>query len=195
MAFAKARTALAQVEEKLRRQFGLAGEVGASLQPVITPVIITGDLRDAGNASNQGRAFAFSYAGPIGAGIGGPYWSLRTEADIFVDRITLTLSAAGLCRCYLLTPGVTPAVAVATLAGTWVDRKTIAGDQVPLTRGVPGALTGTAETDQTTFLSVLCAASGAYVPVDVNMMLPAGSTINLQVTAATVFNMSGRIWP
>lgn len=195
MAFAKARTALAQLEEKLRRQLGLAGEVGAQFQPTLTPVIIAADLREAGNASNQGRAFTWSFAGPIGLGFT-TYMSLRTEADVFVDQMTLSISAAGLLQAYLTIPGQSPGVAVVTLAGTWADRKLVAGDQVPLTQGVAGARTGVDVSDQNRIVAVLAGgASGAHVVVPLNVMLPAGSALNWSAGAASAVSIRGRIWP
>lgn len=194
MAFAKARTALAQIEEKLRRQFGLAGEVGASLQPVITPVVITGDLRDAGNAANQGRAFAWNYLGPLGAGFA-TFMSVRMEQDVFIDTLLLGFNgAAQLVQAWLTIPGQAPAVAVTTLAGTWCDRKLIAGDQVPLTQGVPGALTGTNVTDQNRIAGAVLTNATLIIPV--NTMLPAGSALNFTSGGVgAIAGLSGRIWP
>lgn len=193
MAFAKARTALAQIEEKLRRQFGLAGEVGASLKPEILPVVITGDLRDAGNAANQGRAFAWAYAGPIGAGFAN-FMAVRTEQDVFVDYVTIGQAGAlAVMSVWVTVPGQAPAVAPVTLAGTWTDRKLIAGDQVPLTQAAPGVLTGTNVSDQNRILAV--ALANDTQAFRVNLMLPAGAALNFTGGGAMIAGCSGRIWP
>lgn len=193
MAFAKARTALAQIEEKLRRQFGLAGEVGASLNPAIVPVVITGDLRDAGNAANQGRAFAWAYTGPIGVGFAN-FQSLRTEQDVFLDYVVVGQAGAlAVCSVWITVPSQAPAVAPVALAGTWTDKKLIAGDQVPLTQGVPGALTGTNVSDQNRILGV--ALANDTQAFRVNIMLPAGAALNFTGGGAMIAGCSGRIWP
>lgn len=194
MPFEKAKVALAALEEKLRRQLGLAGDIGAQFTPALTPVIIAGDLREAGNAANKGRAFAWSYNGPIGAGFG-TFMSVRTEQDIRIDTLILGNNAAlQVCRCYITVPGQAPAVAVTTLAGSWQDRKDVSTDQVPLTQGVPGALTGTAETDQNRLYSAALASATLVIPV--NVMLPAGSCLNFTSGGAgMIAGFAGRIWP
>lgn len=194
MAFAKARTALAAIEEKLRRQFGLAGEVGATLTPDIIPVVITGDLREAGNAANQGRAFQWCFTGTPGAN---GFFSLQPQADVRIDQVWASSSIAAQFDAWLSVPGQAPAVAVATLAGTWVDRKLIAGDQVPLTQGVFGALTGTNVSDQNRIVGTNIVA-GARETWDLNIMVPATSTLNFRVVGAAAIayiGLRGRIWP
>lgn len=195
MAFAKARTALAQLEEKLRRQLGLAGEVGASFQPQLTPVLIAGDLREAGNAANHGRAFSWCRASAVAANQG---FSLRPEADIYIDQLFISSLVAGLIHVYLTAPNETTGVAVASLQGTWVDRKTVGTDQVPLTGSANwGAFTGTTVTDQNRIVAVNLQANGAVV-IPVNIMLVAGSALNWQNNPGAntpTIGIRGRIWP
>lgn len=201
--FRKAVTSLAQLEEKLRRNLGLAGAIGAVFEPKLTPVIIAADLREAGNASNQGRAFAWvsDVVGVLNL------QSLRFEQDSFVDRFDISVmnnngSGAGRAAIYLTVPGQAPAVAVSALAGTWTDRKTIAGDQVPLTQSALGAITGTAVSDQNRLWGAVTASAAlgvyGYFSVKANVMLPAGSALNFVSTQAGsqfVTVVSGRIWP
>lgn len=195
MAFARARTALAQLEEKLRRQLNLAGEVGATFQPVLTPVIITGDLREAGNASNVGRAFALGVQFGAAANDG---FSVRNEVDVFYDLIGITASAATASYSVWITaPSQAPALVVLNLAGTWTDRKTIVGDQVPLT--IPaafGPVVGTiASTTNRIFHGTIPVNNLTLIPA--NIMLPAGAALNFQtgtgVNAGVM--LRGRIWP
>lgn len=194
MAFERARVALAALEEKLRRQLGLAGEIGTSFLPELTPVLIAGDLREAGNASHKGRAWSWFYNGAAGAGFT-TFQALRFEQDVRVDKIMLANSGAlQTIRCWITAPDQAPAVAVTTLAGSWTDRKTIGTDQVPLTQGVPGALTGTAETDQNRIVSAPIA-NGAVV-FEVNVMVPAGGALNFTGGGVNVMvGAMGRIWP
>lgn len=53
----QARTSLGQIEERLRRALGLAGNIGASFEPKLTPVIIAGDATAPGNPQFRGRRF------------------------------------------------------------------------------------------------------------------------------------------
>lgn len=199
MAFAKARTALAQLEEKLRRQLGLAGEVGATFLPELTPVIVVADLREAGNASNQGRAFSWCFTGVPGAS---GNFSLRFEQDCFVDRLWVSNTVTYSANIWLLAPGQAPAIAVAALAGTWTDRKVVATDQVPLTQSAAfGALTGVNVSDQNRIWGMSAVAGGAfngYAQTDVNIMVPAGGHLNWNLSGAAGtahIGLRGRIWP
>ena len=193
MAFQKARTALAQLEEKLRRQLGLAGEIGSRFEPILTPVIIAADLREAGNASNTGRAFSYTHNAISGAS---GYFSVQPQADVRIDRIWIGNSVNCQVTCWLSVPGQSPAVAVTTLSGTWVDRKTVATDQVPLTAGVFGALTGTNQSDQNRILCGNVFAQSTYT-WETNIMLPATSALNFLISASgqAQIGFSGRIWP
>lgn len=193
MAFERAKVALAALEEKLRRQLGLAGEIGAQFSPQLTPVLIAGDLREAGNASHKGRAFTWAYAGPAGAGFAN-FQSVRAEQDIRIDVLVLgNVGAMQVQRAWITAVDQAPAVAVTTLAGTWVDRKLIGTDQVPLTQGVPGALTGTAESDQNRIFGGPIANGVVVLPV--NIMVPAGAALNFTGAGAMTAAFSGRIWP
>lgn len=194
MAFERAFTALSTLEEKLRRSLGLAGEIGATFKPELTPVIITGDLREAGNAFFQGRAFAWSHVGPVGLGFN-TYQSVQVGVDVFIDTITLTMSAAGTLDAYVTSPGQAPGVAVVANAGTWTDRKTVSTDAVPLTQGVAGARTGIDSLDTNRVCAIISGgASGQALQFRVNLMLPAGACLNFRSGAAGASaSFSGRI--
>jgi len=196
MPFARALTALAQLEEKLRRQLGLAGEVGATFQPQLTPVIIAGDLRDAGNAANQGRWFRWTFGN--GGAFGNAYQSLRFEQDSLVTALDFCWAQPGETQCYLTARDQASAVAPVTLAGTWTDRKMIAGDQAPLTQGVLGVLTGTDGSPQNRIFSFNPGAGNVVIPaMPVHIMMPAGSSLNWRFQGGSAFyiGVEGRIWP
>ena len=198
MAFHRAITALAQLEEKLRRQLGLAGEVGATFKPEMIPVLIAGDLREAGNAANQGRSFMWANGGTGFAG--NAYQSVRFDADVLVTGITLMIGSggAGFMQCWLTAPAQSPAVAPVTLAGTFCDRKMIAGDQVPLVQGVPGVLVGTDFSDTNRLCVVVASGTSPFAQhFPVNIMIPTGGALNFRGTAASANHavIQGRIWP
>src|SRR4029450_4477398 len=61
MPFDRAKTSLGFLEEKFRKLFGLAGTIGASFEPSITPVVVAADCRDPGVASFKGRHWAWQF--------------------------------------------------------------------------------------------------------------------------------------
>lgn len=192
--FRRAITSLAQLEEKLRRNLGLAGAIGAIFEPRLTPVIIAADLREAGNASNQGRAWAWSSRGATGN-----LWtvagniSIVAVQDIRIDRIRIGANAAGIITLWLTAPDQAPAIAPTALEGTWIDRKRIGGDQFPLNcTVVPGALTGTASSSQNIILHHPQSTPLEYLT---NIMLPIGGALNVNGNIGTTIALEGRVWP
>lgn len=192
--FARARTALAQLEEKLRRQLGLVGQVGATFDPHLTPVLVVGDLRDAGNASNQGRAFALHFTGPIA--VGNDTFSVRPEQDVFIDQVTWACTGAGSFDIAIFPPGILGSLVAGGLGGTWTDRKMVVGDQVPLTvsTGFVGVVSG---------MTIGNIAVGGIIQtnttivIPVNIMLPAQACISFRGPTGTTghLGLRGRIWP
>lgn len=55
----KAKTALQEIEARIRRLFGGVGDIGLTWQPQLTPVVIAGDLTGGGSQSLRGRRFGF----------------------------------------------------------------------------------------------------------------------------------------
>lgn len=192
MPFDRAKTALATLEEKLRRALGLAGAINASFTPEMSPVIVTGDLREPGNAFYRGRHWAFGMHGTFGAGTN--YASLRFEVDMLITRMVFTpVGGGGQSFVYYTAPTESPAVAVTTNCGVWIDRKRITTDLVPLTFAGPAALTGVNFSNTNTLLAVN---AGAGVVVQGPMMwCPAGSALNWFIAAAGsgAFTVWGRV--
>lgn len=199
MGIFKATTSLASLEQKLRRQLGLAGEIGASFKPEMIPVIIAGDTREPGNSAGfTGRSFAVAFNGAGGGA--NLFFSWRADAPLLIEGIHMDIAAAGHSAIwYLSRPGATPGVVASVQTGTYVDDKQT-DEFVPILRSAGagagfGPLTGTAGTDLTTFFAI----SGIFSKVaPVKMMLPVGSHINVQVTGAGVnlaMGFYGRIWP
>lgn len=197
--FTVAKIALANIEQKLRRQLGLVGNIGATFTPNLTPVIIAGDLREPGNSAGfTGRSFAAAF---VGAGGGANlFFSWRADAPLLIEEIWCELAAAGhTITWYLSIPGATPGVVATVPTGTYVDDKQT-NELVPIQRSAGagagfGPLTGTASADTTTFYG----GSGVFAKsARCRMMLPVGSHINIQVTGAgtnLAMGFNGRIWP
>lgn len=133
--FDRATTSFAQVEEKLRNLFRLAGTIGASFQPAITPVVIVGNTDDPGVSSFTGRHWAYcsdnqTIVAPANALLGLHFpvavhvygiWA-RTGSAQAAERLEFAFSAPD---------DALPLALVRANAGTWVDRKTTSGDPVP----------------------------------------------------------------
>jgi hypothetical protein len=189
VAFDRAKTALATLEEKLRRALGLAGAINATFTPELRPVVITGDLREPGNAFYRGRHWAYALHAQYGAGTA--YASVRFEVDMLITRMVFMPSATGACYVYYTSPDQAPAVAVTQNAGVWTDRKRVATDLVPLTHAGPAALAGTNFVTGGAGSNIVLAANGGPSLTCEGPMLwvPAGSALNF-ATAAPVQNMA-----
>lgn len=190
MAFDRAKTALATLEEKLRRQLGLAGTIGASFAPELKPILIVGDLREPGNSFYRGRHFAYGTCQTAGAP--NQYYTLRFEVDVIV-RWAFQPLVAGINTVYLTVPNQAGGVVANQNCGTWIDRRTLTTDLVPLTQGTLGPLTGTNFSITNTIAQV---AGGTITPhVGPEMYIPAGGALNTHVAVAGFFsfNVWGRI--
>lgn len=136
MAFDRARTSLQSVEEKLRRLFNMAGTIGAEFAADIRPVVLAGNLGDPGLAAFRGRHWAWASAQLVTLANG--CTGLRFGAESIVRGIWCTGNfgaAMAPISVHLLDPqtqAATPAVTLNTVAGTWVDQRTLTVDNVPL---------------------------------------------------------------
>lgn len=175
MAFAKASTALATLEEKLRRALGLAGEIGSVFQPILRPVLISGDLREPGNSAGfNGRSWSWGIVGNGGGATNA--LAIRFDNDALVLGFGVNwVAAAGAPRIMITVPGDTPgtAAAVATACGTWTDRKLISTDRVPLMMSGFVAAGGTPESDINRVVSWSAQGGDSYRPQ--MLFMPAGS--------------------
>ena len=199
MAFDKAKTSFAQIEDKFRKAFNLAGLIGATFEPSIAPTLIIGNTDDPGYASFRGRHFAFASdnqsAPPAANGIFGWF----TPVDVILHDISFVLQASGNSagQVYLIAPGGTmPAFATAN-AGSWIDQKLSAADAVPfsVTTGTVVSAPTVATFAQTNRIALF---NSTLSRVERRMHLAAGSAIiwdYANVAASGVrLGLSGRIW-
>lgn len=195
----RATTALATLEEKLRRALGLAGQIGASFDPRLTPVIIAGDLREPGNASFSGRHFAMGAYATYTA----PYQSISFPVDVLLTSLRIWVQTAGQFNAYITGPGVAPASNPVPFQniGTWSDRK---GGSTDLTPFLISTLAGTAllGTDHSLTNRIASARPGGSGTIGAEciaspIMLTAGSHLNWHwpVLGDFAFAIQGRIWP
>lgn len=146
MAFEKTIQSLASIEDKLRRAFGLAGPIGARLDPTLTAVVIADDLRTPGHAFFSGRGWIWVSTDP-GTPVGVSVISLIPQVDVLIEGVWIsgTMSLGGLVDCYVTTPTEAPPIA-GGVAGNfaWRDRKVVTLDVPPFTGGSAwAAVTGT----------------------------------------------------
>lgn len=191
--FERVRQSLNQIEETLRRQFNLAGEIGASLDPIVKPILIAGDLRDPGHHSHQGRCFVFASNVSTGAGV--TVFPVLFGADVLIEALYCDTAAAVDFSFYVTIPGETIPLAVSAPAGAWRDRR-LAADVPPMSQpGAWGALTGTAIAAGNTVANFRGAGTAPYRAM--SLMIPAGGTLTGRATAAGAagFGFWGRIWP
>lgn len=140
MAFERAKTSLAEIENKLRKALGLAGPIGASLDPTLSPTFITGDSRDPGIATFRGRKWAWvsePVSGPYAIGdVVGLTWSV----PVIITHVMLGQVSAANGDWELLSLAPDDAALGAGAGqwaqnqqqGTWTDQKSLTTDLVPL---------------------------------------------------------------
>lgn len=194
--FHKAITALATLEQKLRRQLGLAGTIGATFVPELRPILIAGDLREPGNSDGfSGRWWSYAQIWSIGGA--NNCASVRFDTTVLLSSIYCDPAAgAGNIFVYLSVPGAAPGINnVSIPAGTWVDNKMIATDQVPIQESIAAGAAAVSETRTTTIGTWQ---AGVSAKRDVMMYLPVGTHLNIRAAGAggnVAFGFAGRIWP
>lgn len=138
MPFDRAKTSLGFLEDKFRKVFGLAGAIGATFEPTITPVFITGTALDPGVASFRGRHWAWQYGVDATApSAANDTYGLQWPVDVIVRGIAVTGLADGNSQCtvFLIAPD-DPQIATwgggNRQTGTWIDQGTRAAERTPL---------------------------------------------------------------
>lgn len=135
MAFERAKVSLQNVEDRLRRLFGLAGEIGATFTPNLSPAIIAGDLREAGLSSYRGRHWSYC-SDPLAAvgKVANQGFVLQFQVACLVDGIFVTgIGQDSRAECHVIAPDVAlPYPAPNRTAGTWIDNKMLSADAPPL---------------------------------------------------------------
>jgi hypothetical protein len=125
-------TSLNQVEDKLRRNLNLAGDVGLQFGPDLKPVVISSDATTIGNATYRGRRFL---GGVVIAGAGAA-WSSAVKAadDLVIDGIRWnTTGVAGTHLNWRLSTGrEADPYTISTPFAMWSERAQSVTDLAPL---------------------------------------------------------------
>lgn len=202
MAFEKTIQSLASIEDKLRRAFGLAGPIGARLDPTLTAVVIADDLRDPGHAFFSGRSWIWcgiDTGSPAGVNV----ISILPQVDVLVEGcwISGTLAIGGAIEVYVTTPTEAPPIA-GGVAGNfaWRDRKMVTLDVPPFTGGSSWAgITGTLISVNNRMFTWR---GGTTAQIDdvkrIPIMVPAGGSLTFRSsTSHTTLQIGcyGRIFP
>lgn len=138
MAFDRAKTSLQQIEDKLRNLFRLAGTIGATFEPNVTPVVIVGNTDEPGVADFRGRHFAWcSDVQGVGAAPASSVIGWKTPVDVQIHGLWVSCAAGAGFRTYaaLQPPDVSPVPLSLTrvAAGSWIDRRSVTVDTTPFT--------------------------------------------------------------
>lgn len=137
MPFDRAKTSLGFLEDKFRKVFGLAGAIGATFEPTITPVFITGTALDPGVASFRGRHWAWQYhTDAVAPSAANDTYGLTWPVDVIVRGISVTGLAAGdQCAVFIIAPD-DPQIATwgggNRQTGVWIDQGARAAERTPL---------------------------------------------------------------
>lgn len=138
MPFDRAKTSLGFLEDKFRKVFGLAGAIGASFDPEIKPVYITGTALDPGVASFRGRHWAWQYSvDAVTPSAANDTYGLQWPVDVIVRGMAVTglSDANSQVSAFLIAPDDAQ---IATWGGgnrqtgTWIDQGVRAAERTPL---------------------------------------------------------------
>lgn len=134
MAFDRAKTSLQQVEERLRKLFNLAGNIGATFEPDIKPVVLAGDLDGPGYASFRGRHYAVLSPAMGPNATANDVYAILFSVPIVVYALHLTgLAPNSVVAAYALepeAPGLS-GVVINTACGSWIDQRALTADPTP----------------------------------------------------------------
>lgn len=211
---ALARQALGFVEEKLRKAFNIAGPIGVTLEPTVTPVIIVDDTRAPGHAFYQGRSWAVPQAALSSAG-DFYVWPVHFLDDCLVETVYVfgQLPANQVLSLFLVTPDQwqnAPPGGVVSLGGqgaSWRDRNDRPGGSaavtdVPPIESTTGWVAPSGGTVGPVVGNTLINLPGGYVPVPaifpIQVFVPRGGALcwELADTQAVplAVGMWGRVW-
>lgn len=211
MAAERAKTALSNIEERIRKVLGLAGAYSLGLTEELVLQVKSGDLTGPGCSTYKGRRFM--YASPATTNMAANFgWGLTITDHVILTSIWCAVPANPAAaitnmEIWMLAPDVAPATAMTTRGGTWVDGKlvTTTSERPPifLTAEAASSLAGeTAPTSVQRIMSVPLSTGGPrFVQLPLEMYLPPNSSIlarqtNAIVTAdQTCFGFSGMIRP
>lgn len=135
MPFDRAKTSLQQIEEKLRRLFGLAGTIGAEFVPETKPVVLAGDLDGPGVASFRGRHVSCFSAALSPNAVASQVYAIATPVELIVYALHCSaMNLNSFCAAFLIEPEQAAAFAGIFVAdrGCWIDQKRVTADPTPL---------------------------------------------------------------
>lgn len=204
MAFDRAKTSLASIEDKLRKYFRLAGNIGATMEPEIKPVYIVGDARDPGVASFNGRHWAWQYhTAATAPSAANDTYGLTWPVDVIIRGIAVTglADVNSTCSVFLIAPDDAQ---IATWGGgnrqtgTWIDQKARAADFCPLLDRALRVSVGMAIATPETKLIGYFAGPSLWNYLPISLQSPAGGCIWFQpalgaASIATRFAIWGEI--
>lgn len=190
MPFSRAIVNFQNLEDRLRRLLGLAGEIGSSFEPQLKPVVVAGDLREAGLSSYRGRHWGYASDALAGVGkVAQQVFVLQFQERCLVDGVfAIGIGPDSRVNAHVIAPDAGAALftpAGQRSCGTWTDNKMFTADACPLLDtanvGLGGAAPFAGLTVQNRFASWSTpAASGSNGDAQRQlngMMIPAGGQI------------------
>lgn len=183
------RSALLNISDRLRKVFGMAGEIDVAISREVALTAFVADLTAPGSSEFRGKRFAIvTRADVICAATFG--WVFRISCDAIITQIRISMAAAngGQMLLWYLTPDVAPVNAANVQAGTWLDGKKDVADLAPLFLSAenPINLGGeTAPTSRNLIASGNSAGQAANVVLPVEMFVRSGTHIIYRRGAAS----------
>lgn len=188
-------TSLNQVEDKLRRNLNLAGDVGLQFAANMTPVVLAADATSPGNATYRGRRFAgnVTWNTPAAA------WSIGFKAAESVVITDIHWASGGAAATEIVIqmtgPNTADPYTISTPFAPWAERLTGDTDYAPFLRS---GLTEASVSIGATIATLV--QNGAWTPnlaYDNPLMLTAGQKIVIRspaVSLAARLNLYGYVF-
>lgn len=83
------RTSLSDVEDRIARMFGTAGQIGAEMVPDIRPVVLAGNLDQPGTSTFRGRRFKWSVLRTAVVYAARNSWQMKVNVPVIVEGVSV----------------------------------------------------------------------------------------------------------
>lgn len=195
--FLRAHQKLNDLEDRLRRWLSLAGDIGATFTPAMSPVVVAGDLREPGLHDFRGRYFSYHHEFQV---IAAPNVDVAVQfaVDVVIDSVECESSAAMTAQGQVvyLPPGVSPGIAVTRPCGVWMENLMTTTDAPPMMDSGANYLNSTMVPSVLNVVHQWGLNAPQRGPIPLQLHMPAGSSLVFEgLTGGTIaFGLAGHVF-